>query len=300
MSENSIVGKAFRINEFDFFNCPKDVAVPCGSLHVQGVVWFIPTQSNGAQTGYQQRRSQTKPTPDSVKTVRVKDQVSGSTYWLLINDNENESIITDTCAECCGAVTPLPNVIIPTIIIEEVGCPEIVSSVETYNYLSIAPVSSRYRAVGSKNGVAFTPAQPGAGFATLAALVVWADANWSAYGDFSVVGQTVTFSSSDALTGYLNVSGGTVPTASAGPDQALVSGTTTTTLTSIASTSGTGSIVGRLWAKVSGPGTQVISTPAGTTTVITGLEPGTFVFSVTITNSIGLTSTDNVSVVVAA
>lgn len=206
---NSVVGKAFRVNELDYFNCPKDIAVNCTNAVTQGTEWFIPTVANGVLKGYSRRKSSTKPTPDSVKTVRVKDFESGNIYWLLIADNGTEALFNDHCAACCDNQTPMPDVTVPAPLIEEPGCCEAPQPVScNYNYFAIAPalpVGAAYSLNASKNGTPLTPAAPGAGFASLAALVSWANTNWAAFGTFSVSGQKVTFTSADGATGSINV-----------------------------------------------------------------------------------------------
>jgi len=89
------------------------------------------------------------------------------------------------------------------------------------------------------------------------------------------------------------------PVANAGPDQTISLPTSTVTLFG----SGTdidGTVTSYLWTKVSGPSTGTITTPNATTTIVTGLGQGTYVFRLTVTDNNGSTGTDTVQVVVQA
>lgn len=207
---NTVTGKAFKVNEQDYFKCPKDVAINCENATSQGTEWFVPTVSGGIHTGYSKRRGSTKPTPDSVKTVRVKDNLSGSIYWLLIADDATEAVYTDICGGCCDDDNALPAVTVPTVLLEEDGC--VAEEGDDYVYFDIAQDlgdDQQYSAEGSKNGTAFTPAAPttpGGGFGSLGAFVTWANTNWAAFGTFAnPSGNKVTFTSSDAVTGYIKI-----------------------------------------------------------------------------------------------
>lgn len=59
-----------------------------------------------------------------------------------------------------------------------------------------------------------------------------------------------------------------------------------------------GSIVGYLWSLVSGPNVPVITSPASASTAINGLIAGTYIFQFAVTDNVGLTGVDTMSVVV--
>lgn len=86
------------------------------------------------------------------------------------------------------------------------------------------------------------------------------------------------------------------PTANAGTDISITSPTATTTLIGTG-TDPENSALTYLWAKVSGTGGTIASSTASTT-ALSGLSVGTYVFSLTVTDSLGSTSTDTVSVTV--
>ncbi|WP_346320070.1 Ig-like domain-containing protein, partial [Chitinophaga sp. YIM B06452] len=81
-------------------------------------------------------------------------------------------------------------------------------------------------------------------------------------------------------------------TAAAGPAQSLCAATSVT-LAGNAPTVGTGA-----WTKVSGPGTQVITTPSNPGTTVTGLSTGTYIFRWTISNGTCTPSTSDVTITV--
>lgn len=95
-----------------------------------------------------------------------------------------------------------------------------------------------------------------------------------------------------------------VPVARAGDDKTIVmpaSGTASTSLSGSASSDadGAGTITGFAWTKVSGP-TGGTFTPANTVgTTVSGLNPGVYVFRLTVTDNRGATSADDIQVSVA-
>jgi hypothetical protein len=101
----------------------------------------------------------------------------------------------------------------------------------------------------------------------------------------------------------LGNSGGTSPnlspTANAGADQTITLPTTTATL------SGTGldldgTIASYLWTKVSGPTGGAITTPAAASTGLTGLTAGIYVYRLRVTDNLGATGDDTVTITVNA
>jgi hypothetical protein len=88
------------------------------------------------------------------------------------------------------------------------------------------------------------------------------------------------------------------PTSNAGNDQTIQLPTSSVTLTG-SGTDGDGSIVGYLWTKISGTG-GTITTPTSTTTTVTGLSVGTYVFNLRVTDNGGLTANDTVVITVLA
>jgi ribosomal protein L14 len=95
---------------------------------------------------------------------------------------------------------------------------------------------------------------------------------------------------------YLNTS---TVTANAGSNVTLTLPTNSTTLTGSGTTT-SGTITGYAWSYVSGPTTYTIASSGTASTALTGLVQGTYVFKLTVTNSIGVTGTANVTVTVNA
>ncbi|HNU40957.1 MAG TPA: tandem-95 repeat protein, partial [Cyclobacteriaceae bacterium] len=92
------------------------------------------------------------------------------------------------------------------------------------------------------------------------------------------------------------VSGNQNPVANAGPDRTLTLPTNSLTITGSGSDSG-GSIASYAWTKVSGP-TATINGQNTATLSLSSLVAGTYVFTLTVTDNLGSTGSDNVTVTV--
>ncbi|MDP4254893.1 MAG: T9SS type A sorting domain-containing protein [Bacteroidota bacterium] len=88
------------------------------------------------------------------------------------------------------------------------------------------------------------------------------------------------------------------PTVSAGLDQAITLPVSTATLTAIATPATGKTITKYAWTKSSGPSGGAIATPSSVTTLISGLLQGTYVFSVTVTQSDNQTASAKVTITV--
>ncbi len=91
--------------------------------------------------------------------------------------------------------------------------------------------------------------------------------------------------------------GNGTPVASAGPNQTITIPTSSVTVNSSGSTDDV-AIVSRVWTKVSGPSSFTIVSPTSTSTSITGLVQGVYVFRITVTDGGGLTDFDEVTITV--
>jgi hypothetical protein len=87
------------------------------------------------------------------------------------------------------------------------------------------------------------------------------------------------------------------PSSNAGSDQSITLPTNTVTLIGGGSDVD-GTIASVQWVQLSGPSTGVIVSPNSTTTNVTGLIEGTYVFQLTVTDDDGATAADTVTVVV--
>jgi poly(3-hydroxybutyrate) depolymerase len=90
----------------------------------------------------------------------------------------------------------------------------------------------------------------------------------------------------------------TVPVANAGAAQTITLPVSTITLTGSGSGTNGATVSSYSWAKTSGPSGGTISLPLLNTTAVTGLVQGTYVFTLTVTDNHGLSSTSNVTITV--
>ncbi|HUS03396.1 MAG TPA: DNRLRE domain-containing protein [Chitinophagaceae bacterium] len=89
------------------------------------------------------------------------------------------------------------------------------------------------------------------------------------------------------------------PSADAGVSKTVQLPATTVSVTGSGTTTN-GSISGYLWSLVTGPNVPVINSPSSTTTSITGLIAGTYIFQFAVTDNAGLTGMDTMTVLVNA
>ncbi len=99
--------------------------------------------------------------------------------------------------------------------------------------------------------------------------------------------------------GYSRASN-TAPTANAGTAQTITLPASTVTLTGTGAGTGGASVTSYAWAITSGPAGAAISSPNASTTTITGLTQGVYVFTLTVTDNHGLTATSAVVITVVA
>ncbi len=90
-----------------------------------------------------------------------------------------------------------------------------------------------------------------------------------------------------------------VPVANAGADQTITLPVNTATLSGVG-TDADGYITVNLWTKISGPAGGTISSTGATYTLVTALLAGTYMYSFTVTDNYGATSTDTVIINVIA
>lgn len=158
-------------------------SIPCESATVDGIYWRVPMLKAGVHVGYEYRMWPTKPTLDAVKTLRVTAHSTGKQYYIAIGDAQDATVFTDLCNACCDTDTEMATISLPAVVIEEESCVVDANGSLLYSayVLETPPTGGRYYLAGSVNGAALaTP--PVAGFATLADLKTWADANWNTNG----------------------------------------------------------------------------------------------------------------------
>lgn len=100
---------------------------------------------------------------------------------------------------------------------------------------------------------------------------------------------------------YQKTAGGNVPpTANAGTDQTIILPTNSGVLNGSASSDPDGTIATYLWSKTSGPSTFTIANSAIASTTVSGLVAGTYVFTLLVTDNLGVTGSDTKTIVVNA
>jgi Secretion system C-terminal sorting domain/Bacterial Ig domain/Right handed beta helix region len=87
------------------------------------------------------------------------------------------------------------------------------------------------------------------------------------------------------------------PTANAGADQTITLPTSSVTLSG-SGTDADGTIASYTWTRISGPNTPTIVSPSSASTNVTGLIAGTYVFRLTVTDNLGATGFDDITVIV--
>jgi hypothetical protein len=88
------------------------------------------------------------------------------------------------------------------------------------------------------------------------------------------------------------------PIANAGNNQTITLPQDSATLSGSNSTDPDGSIVSYNWSLVSGPGTATLSAPSSVQTTVSGLENGSYVFKLTVTDNKGSSASANVTITV--
>jgi len=89
-----------------------------------------------------------------------------------------------------------------------------------------------------------------------------------------------------------------LPVANAGSDQSVTLPTSFASLNGSASADPDGSISGYAWSQIGGPSTSAIGTPSSSTTTVSNLVQGTYLYRLTVTDNNGGSSADTVAVVV--
>ncbi len=162
-----------------------------GDSQVLGTGWLVPT-FYGATDKFeyveQGLNGGVAPTADSLQFVKVFNEALGRTQYVL----GTQADWVSRANACCGSTPEMPNVVIPAIINESIPCVPIVCAPSSAGstFEDSAPVLAAGQAilpVGSNAGVAFTPAAPPAGFASLASALTWIQANWGAYGTWTMI-----------------------------------------------------------------------------------------------------------------
>lgn len=132
----------------------------------------------------------------------------------------------------------------------------------------------------------------------------WHESYTSEYGtesDVTVTGGEISGTASPEFTFYIvHETENQSPTAAAGTDQSITLPTSQVTVNGSSSSDPDGTIDTYLWTKISGPATFTITNPNSSSTTITGLVAGTYVFRLTVTDDDGAQDTDEITITVNA
>lgn len=209
-----ITADVIRQNETEFATVAVK-QINATNADLGGLFWRTPISSASGQFvrfdyyGATQAGTE-KPSDDSVKTLRVRDNVANQYYWVVIGDDDGEEVWTDAVnsdtaddADITGLGT------VPDIISEEKGCLNTTTGEYTYQWVG-APLGAgqSYTVDGSVNGTALPDL--GSDFASIAAFVTAAISSWSSAGTWTnPSGNIVKLVSSTAVTAGLSITVGT-------------------------------------------------------------------------------------------
>lgn len=161
--------------------------VPCRSdFQDNPNYWFVPIKDSGILSGFtpvpRAKEFYYAPTFDSIPVFRVRDKLSGTTWWIYGTvDN-----FTNSCSTCCGSAAINMPGINGEIVLTFAPCSTLCETDTNGNYIYITALptlvgSEKYFPYGSYQNVAL-PAASGAGYATPAALLVFLNATWKHVG----------------------------------------------------------------------------------------------------------------------
>lgn len=197
MSKRIINAQVFKSDTYESWRFDGRAILPyepvSADLLVEGVEYFNPVVERGVVTGYERSHDAEDVVATTATTVRLRNQDTGQVIWIL-GTVANWATRVNEC--CDGAAGDMPQITLQLANLTDEPCPtEVVADPAiSYDYFAVHStpiiVGQKLTVVGQNNGVSFTPAAPGAGFATVAAALTWVQANWGAYGTFTAEGTT--------------------------------------------------------------------------------------------------------------
>jgi hypothetical protein len=181
------------------------MALGCENMTPLSTYWRVPVTGSGVFTGTYRwvmaGPGVTKPTPDSVKALHVKNDLSNDDYYIALQDNGSVEDYNTRCGACCDNVDSMPAVTVPDVIIEETACPDVDGNRNFFSITRALAAGEVYDFAATLDGAALAATQ-NQGFASLAAFETWADTNWAPAG-ISISGTKVTLTSATAATGSI-------------------------------------------------------------------------------------------------
>lgn len=188
--------------------------IPCRS-EVAGFFWLVPKTQGNRVIGWQELTAVngTKPFPDAVKVLRLKDALDANTEYeiaVVDGDGVTTNAFIDNCNGCCGATPVMATVTIPSPILQ---LPPQETDTTTGERTFIFPFPANPNGLLYAipypwfNGAAPTPAYAPTGITTAALFVTWANTNWGEYGTWSSSGNIVSLANDDSDTIPLDLAG---------------------------------------------------------------------------------------------
>lgn len=167
------------------------LTVPCKNDFIDDPdYWMVPIKDAGIFTTLEPVPAvgdfANKPTYDSFPVMRVRDKLSGYTWWVYGTHDE----FVNSCSTCCGdAPVPMPGTL-GEINIVIAPCDQLCIQNSLGQYYSVTGLptlvgSETYFPYGSHNDLPF-PAASGAGYATPGALLTFLNATWTNVGSPNV------------------------------------------------------------------------------------------------------------------
>lgn len=168
-------------NNYSYMLCNRTISIDCSKATYKGHWYLEPFVSPTLGISYV--KFATAQTAFAVEVVEVSFE--GHTYFL----SGTEADYTTKCNACCGATPVLTPIDVPVYVAAADQCPVVtVTTTATYTFkFHLANVASGQTFTLSLfvNGVAGSPATSSA-LASPAAALTYANANWSAYGTWTI------------------------------------------------------------------------------------------------------------------
>lgn len=178
-------------------NYPNGISkqIPCESVEIVNSFWKMPKTLGNRVIGYDYlvALDNQKPTPDSIKILRVKDTRDNTEYGFAIVDGDNigTSSPANQFAYLCdglgGSLPVMPTVTIPVPIMQ--SSPQSTDTDGSNTFIFAFPANPNGLTYSIPypwfNGVAPSTAYVSAGRTTVAQVVTWANSNWGDYGTWS-------------------------------------------------------------------------------------------------------------------
>lgn len=172
INSEQVIGQVLQVPcRNDFQDDPDYWAVPVRDSGIFTTLSFLPKGPTFPNA----------PTFDSFTVFRVRDKLSGYTWWIYGGNAD----FTNACSTCCGVgAIPMPGTLVaPVIRISPCDTLCIQNANGSFYSITALPylTTGVYFPYGSYNGVAL-PVASGSGYATPTLLLAFLNANWTNIG----------------------------------------------------------------------------------------------------------------------